>query len=54
MVQTLEAIRGGGGSIKVGTTGKISALMSRELESTKSASKEPSSCTTPRSLKPRT
>ncbi|KAI3466230.1 hypothetical protein Pfo_022893 [Paulownia fortunei] len=63
MAQTLEAIRGGGGSIKVGTTGTISALMSRELESTKSASKVPSLCTsvsvsaggiTPRRLKPRT
>lgn len=38
MAQKLEAIRGGGGSIKVGTTGTISALMSRELESVKSAS----------------
>lgn len=37
MVQTLEAIRGGGGSIKVGTTGKIGALMLRELESAKPA-----------------
>ncbi|KAL3503472.1 hypothetical protein ACH5RR_037921 [Cinchona calisaya] len=35
MVQTLEEIRGGGGSIKVGTTGTIGALMSRELESIK-------------------
>ncbi|CAI9773445.1 unnamed protein product [Fraxinus pennsylvanica] len=41
MVQTLEAIKGGGGSIKVGTTGKISALMSRELESGKFASQIP-------------
>lgn len=39
MVQSLEAIRGGGGSVKVGTTGKIGALMSREIESTKAASK---------------
>ncbi|KAI3456953.1 hypothetical protein Pfo_013616 [Paulownia fortunei] len=63
MVQTLEAIRGGGGSVKVGTTGTISALMSREIESTKSASKGPSLCTsvsvlasdiTPRKLKSRT
>ncbi|OAY55084.1 uncharacterized protein LOC110610281 [Manihot esculenta] len=38
MVQKLEAIRGGGGSVKVGTTGTISALMTRELESIKSAS----------------
>ncbi|XP_057811653.1 uncharacterized protein LOC131025890 [Salvia miltiorrhiza] len=45
MVQTLEAIRGGGGSVKVGTTGKISALMSREIESAKAASKAPSLCT---------
>ncbi|EEF39425.1 uncharacterized protein LOC8260804 [Ricinus communis] len=37
MVQKLEAIKGGGGSIKVGTTGTISALMTRELESIKSA-----------------
>lgn len=42
MVQTLEAIRGGGGSIKVGTTGKISALMSREIDSMKTTSKHPS------------
>lgn len=35
MVQTLEAIKGGGGSIKVGTTGTISALMLRELNSVK-------------------
>ncbi|KAI3810033.1 hypothetical protein L1987_19639 [Smallanthus sonchifolius] len=33
--QTLEAIKGGGGSIKVGTTGTINALMSRELQSVK-------------------
>lgn len=35
MVPTLEEIRGGGGSIKVGTTGTIGALMSRELGSMK-------------------
>ncbi|KAL1556020.1 hypothetical protein AAHA92_11689 [Salvia divinorum] len=45
MVQTLEAIRGGGGSVKVGTTGKISALMSREIESAKAESKAPSAST---------
>nr|GLL17705.1 uncharacterized protein LOC109190536 [Ipomoea trifida] len=46
MIQTLEAIKGGGGSMKVGTTGTISVLMSRELESVKSAAKAPaSSCT---------
>ncbi|KAL8462562.1 hypothetical protein ACS0TY_032761 [Phlomoides rotata] len=63
MVQTLEAIRGGGGSVKVGTTGKISALMSREIESIKATSKVPSLSTsvslstsdiTPRKLKSRT
>ncbi|KAI3686230.1 hypothetical protein L1987_79904 [Smallanthus sonchifolius] len=32
MVQTLEDIKGGGGSIKIGATGTISALMSRELQ----------------------
>ncbi|XP_047969288.1 uncharacterized protein LOC125213000 [Salvia hispanica] len=60
MAQKLEAIRGGGGSIKVGTTGTISSLMSRELESAKSASQLPCLCTsvpastvdaTPRRLK---
>ncbi|KAL9236329.1 hypothetical protein vseg_011013 [Gypsophila vaccaria] len=35
---TLEAIRGGGGSIRVGTIGTISSLMTRELEASKSAS----------------
>lgn len=69
MVQTLEAIKGGGGSIKVGTTGKISALMSRELEPAKSTPQTPVSSRnksltdsnvvsndpiTPRRLKPRT
>lgn len=39
MVQTLQDIRGGGGSIKLGTTGTISALMSRELEAKDSALK---------------
>ncbi|KAL8046402.1 hypothetical protein ABFX02_08G175500 [Erythranthe guttata] len=38
MAQTLEAIRGGGGSVKLGTIGTVSALMSRELDSTKSTS----------------
>lgn len=37
MVLKLDAIRGGGGSVKVGTTGTIGALITRELESTKSA-----------------
>ncbi|KAK6934427.1 hypothetical protein RJ641_034582 [Dillenia turbinata] len=43
MVQTLEAIRGGGGSIKVGTTGTVSFLMTREMESVKSAPQMPTS-----------
>ncbi|GFP90006.1 hypothetical protein PHJA_001144400 [Phtheirospermum japonicum] len=41
MEPTLEAIKGGGGSIKVGTTGTISALMSKELEPNKPASSRP-------------
>ncbi|KAL5737705.1 hypothetical protein ACOSP7_030466 [Xanthoceras sorbifolium] len=41
MVQTLEAIKGGGGSIKVGTTGTISSLMTRELDCSKSAPQTP-------------
>ncbi|GER54875.1 light-independent protochlorophyllide reductaseiron-sulfur ATP-binding protein [Striga asiatica] len=36
MEPTLEAINSNGGSVKVGTTGTISALMSKELDSTKS------------------
>lgn len=43
MVQTLEAIKGGGGSIRVGTTGTISSLMTRELNSTKAASQKKAS-----------
>ncbi|XP_021892875.1 uncharacterized protein LOC110810881 [Carica papaya] len=35
MVPKLEAVKGGGGSIRVGTTGTISSLMTRELESVK-------------------
>lgn len=38
MVQKLEAIRGGGGSIRVGTVGTIGSLMTRELEASSSAS----------------
>ncbi|KAL8205516.1 hypothetical protein R6Q57_009067 [Mikania cordata] len=48
MVQTLEAIKGGGGSIKVGTTGTINALMTRELRSVKVASSESAMDTTPK------
>ncbi|KAH0706668.1 hypothetical protein KY285_011171 [Solanum tuberosum] len=44
MVQTLEAIKGGEGSIKVGMTGTIGALMSRELDSKKVSSQTPASC----------
>ncbi|XVF03919.1 hypothetical protein REPUB_Repub05bG0035000 [Reevesia pubescens] len=43
MVKKLEAIKGGGGSIKVGTTGTISSLMTRELDSTKPAPQTPAS-----------
>lgn len=32
MAQKLEGIKGGGGSIKLGTTGTISSLMTRELD----------------------
>lgn len=32
MAQRLEGIKGGGGSIKLGTTGTISSLMTRELD----------------------
>lgn len=45
MVQTLESIKGGGGSIKVGTTGTIGSLMTRELESLKNV---PAAPVTPR------
>lgn len=41
MVHTLETIKGGGGSIKVGTTGTIGSLMTRELESIKPAPQTP-------------
>ncbi|VFQ82550.1 unnamed protein product [Cuscuta campestris] len=37
MVPTLEAIQGGGGSMKVGTTGTISSLVSKELDGVKSS-----------------
>lgn len=68
MVQKLEAIKGGGGSIRVGTTGTIGDLMTREMESIKpspqaSASGQgkprtipvsvPCSATTPRKLQAR-
>ncbi|OIT01852.1 PREDICTED: uncharacterized protein LOC109226706 [Nicotiana attenuata] len=43
MVQTVEANMGGGGSIKVGTTGTIGALMSRELDSKKFSPQTPAS-----------
>ncbi|KAJ8555994.1 hypothetical protein K7X08_022752 [Anisodus acutangulus] len=65
MAQTLEAIKVGGGSIKVGTTGKVSALMSKELVDSKKPSpqknKSPTVCgfiagsaTSPKRMKPRT
>ncbi|XP_068668799.1 uncharacterized protein [Aristolochia californica] len=37
MAGSLEPIKGGGGSIKVGTSGTIGSLMTRELESLKNA-----------------
>ncbi|KAJ7960718.1 DNA replication regulator sld2 like [Quillaja saponaria] len=43
MVKTLEAIKGGGGSIKVGTTGTISSLMTKEMEHITSDSHTPMS-----------
>ncbi|XP_057951005.1 uncharacterized protein LOC131145839 [Malania oleifera] len=51
MAQTLDAIKGGG-SIKVGTTGRIGALMTRELESIKSAPQTPASSRTKALLNP--
>ncbi|KAJ8754639.1 hypothetical protein K2173_010730 [Erythroxylum novogranatense] len=44
MVQKLEALGGGGGSIRVGTTGTISSLMTRELETVKSSPQTPIPC----------
>ncbi|KAJ4875543.1 Uncharacterized protein Rs2_40561 [Raphanus sativus] len=35
MAQKLELIRGGGGSIKIGATGTVATLMTRELDSMK-------------------
>lgn len=43
MVQSLEAIKGGGGSVRVGTAGTISSLMTRELQSMNTASQKISS-----------
>ncbi|KAK8490637.1 hypothetical protein V6N13_134127 [Hibiscus sabdariffa] len=44
MVQKLEAINGGGGgSVKVGTKGTISSLMTRELDSIKTPKQMPAS-----------
>jgi len=38
MVQKLEQIKGGGGSIKIGATGTVATLMTRELDSMKQTS----------------
>ncbi|CDY17282.1 BnaA10g09160D [Brassica napus] len=38
MAQKLELIRGGGGSIKIGATGTVATLMTRELDSMKQPS----------------
>ncbi|TKY57261.1 hypothetical protein E2542_SST21707 [Spatholobus suberectus] len=40
MAQSLEGIKGGGESIKLGTTGTISSLMTRELDHISSASQK--------------
>ncbi|KAK7385952.1 hypothetical protein VNO78_31952 [Psophocarpus tetragonolobus] len=40
MAQSLEGIKGGGGSIKLGTTGTIGSLMTRELDHISSAPKK--------------
>lgn len=51
MAQTLEGIKRGGGSIKLGTTGTISSLMTRELDQITSAPhKQVSSRSKPRTL----
>ena len=51
MAQTLEGVKGGGGSIKLGTTGTISSLMTRELDQISSAPhKQVSSRSKPRTL----
>ncbi|GKV15668.1 hypothetical protein SLEP1_g26437 [Rubroshorea leprosula] len=44
MVQKLEATKSGGGSIKIGTTGTIGSLMTRELDLIKSAPQTLVSC----------
>uniref|UniRef100_A0A2P2PJM9 Uncharacterized protein n=1 Tax=Rhizophora mucronata TaxID=61149 RepID=A0A2P2PJM9_RHIMU len=44
MVQKLEAIKGDGGSIRIGATGTIGFLMTKELESIKSTPQTPVSC----------
>ncbi|GMJ05118.1 hypothetical protein like AT5G54850 [Hibiscus trionum] len=57
MAQKLEAIKGGGGSIKVGTKGTISSLITRELDSVKPTRQTPvpasvvSGSSTPKGLK---
>ncbi|XP_068485895.1 uncharacterized protein [Phaseolus vulgaris] len=40
MAQTVEVMKGGGGSIRLGTTGTISSLMTRELDHVSSAPKK--------------
>ncbi|KAJ1389586.1 hypothetical protein SESBI_38204 [Sesbania bispinosa] len=51
MAQTLEGIKGGGGSIKLGTTGTISSLMTRELDQISSVPhKQVASRSKPRTL----
>ncbi|OIW16337.1 hypothetical protein TanjilG_19053 [Lupinus angustifolius] len=51
MAQTLEGIKGGGGSVKLGTTGTIGSLVTRELDQISSAPhKQVSSRIKPRTL----
>uniref|UniRef100_A0A1J3EU37 Uncharacterized protein n=1 Tax=Noccaea caerulescens TaxID=107243 RepID=A0A1J3EU37_NOCCA len=47
MVQKLELIRGGGGSIKIGATGTVATLMTRELDSMKQPSPQTPTTTRP-------
>lgn len=46
MAQKLELIRGGGGSIKIGATGTVATLMTRELDSMKQPSPQTPTTTT--------
>ncbi|KAJ4976692.1 hypothetical protein NE237_001798 [Protea cynaroides] len=43
MVPTIDAIKGGGGSVRIGATGTVSSLMSKELDSVKKSQQSPKS-----------